>query len=289
MLISFSERLAKVKYGIMGWGRPRGEASAIYAIPVSAKQDDYLIIYPKSMAKKLKNLVAMGGVSVRRFESCASRSLTDVKQKLKEMLAKKLQEYAGTTTQILIAGAAIAVLGIISWVLPDPLFLVDEILFTLGGATMVGSAIYSRRKSLPVYRDRARLSVARIDDLQAENDPLLTSIFRAIQAKEKLSGASETQIGLVELEAEWLYRYVNVGEMIESGKLKKENVRAVLGAIEDILPLRRLLRQESKAGRPGAKSRFKLLTTGICERCGITESALTVYCDFYRTALPYLA
>ena len=100
---------------------PSREPATVYIIPASSDSDDYRVIYPVSLKKNAVPLLYYGDVQIRAYEGCPQEAVAAVRQKLKEILDRRLEELTARGTYLFAGGIAVAVLGIISWTLPDPL------------------------------------------------------------------------------------------------------------------------------------------------------------------------
>ncbi len=276
-------------YDIMRLGRSGGAARTVYIIPTSADPDDFLVIYPRSLAKTRGDTLALARTRIRYYAGCPPGALAAVRRRLRELLDKKMDDFASAAGLLMAIGAGLAALGIASWVIPDPLPLVDEILFTVGGAAIFGLGLRSRLKSLPVLRDRARLVAAEVADLEGDEEPLLSHIARSLAVRAELSAKPAPAEERAELEAEWLVRSVRIDEMIASGKLTAESVKRVLGAIADILPIRALSKRSFRSAGPRGQKRRRRIVANSVENSGLSEEALDVYCEFFKSAEAYLA
>ncbi|MBA7689656.1 hypothetical protein ES703_98164 [subsurface metagenome] len=117
--------------GLLG---PNSEA-VIYIIPVSSDPGAYRVIYPHNLGKKLFQLVIKNNLSIKMFEGCSEGALPAVKKKLVEMLNQWLERYSVQMNSLFLVGVALTILGLIDWTFPDPLPLVDELVFTVLGVT----------------------------------------------------------------------------------------------------------------------------------------------------------
>ena len=130
---------------------------------------------------------------------------------------------------------------------------------------------------------------AEVADLEGDEEPLLSHIARSLAVRAELSAKPAPAEERAELEAEWLVRSVRIDEMIASGKLTAESVKRVLGAIADILPIRALSKRSFRSAGPRGQKRRRRIVANSVENSGLSEEALDVYCEFFKSAEAYLA
>ena len=119
---------------------------------------------------------------------------------------------------------------------------------------------------------------------------MLTRLFQSIRAKEK----PDTDVGdglpfpdRIDLESQWLVNYIDVQEMIETGAATEAEVKEIMAALSDIIPIRALVKMERHIDRDAVRRRMNRLKDRITERIGFSSSVLTVYCEFYKSAQKY--
>ena len=274
-------------YDIMIPGRADNAARTIYIIPASADPADFLVIYPRGLGRSKGHSLGLGRTRIRYYAGCPTRALEAVRRRLRELLDKKLEDYASAQSLLMAIGAGLAALGVASWIVPDPLPLVDEILFTVAGAGMFGIGLRSRLRNLPILRDRARLAAAEVADLEGEEEPFLSHIARSLAAKRDLTTKAISTEERAELEADWLLSYARIDEMMRAGKQSAESVQRVLKAVADVLPVKALSNLSTRSNGLKRKKRRRIVS-GSIEESGLSEEALGVYCEFFKSAEAYL-
>ena len=258
---------------------PSRQPAVIYIIPVSADSEEYRVIYPSTFSRNAVRLLYYGDVSIRAYKGCPPEALESVRQKLTEMLIQRTEGVVSRATHMFLGGIGLAVLGVISWTLPDPLPLVDEIGFLLGGVVLALQGARHRQKKVPAYREMARVAETQIDGLEPDDDPFLSAVVHSIQAKARPDG-DHGEEDRIEAEGKWLVEYVNVREMIENETVKPQEVRRIVSGLLDVIPMRAM-----QVGRSSKRKRRRL--ERILARTGLSDDALTVYCEFYRAAREY--
>jgi hypothetical protein len=275
-----------MKYKVL---RTRDEPVAIYILPVSSDSDEYRIIYPDRLEKNPLKILERGGIRIYEFEGCSKLAVSEVREYLVKKLDQSAIDYSRTTNTLIGSGIAVGLFGIVDWLLPDPLPVVDETFFIVTGTIMVFLGFRQRRQT-DQYRDRVAWAKMNLQGLKASDQSVLTRLFKSIRTKEKPETEDDSQPPFpdrIDLESQWLVRYIDVHEMIESGKATDVQVKEVIASLCDIIPLRALVKMEKRSDRVAVRRRLKTLKEKIAEELGITDSALSVYCEFFKSAQNY--
>ena len=210
-------------------------------------------------------------------------SVSDVEEKIKSLLIRRLERYTSKITALIFSGIAMALLGIANFAFPDPIILADEILLLVGGTIISALAFWARRDALPAYKDRVDAQLRVINRVKPEPDPFLTRIYRTLC--EKAEPSEEEAEDRIDAESRWLYRYVDIGEIIDKGECTLKDIAAFLNNLQDVLPLKRMAKMESGGSSPMKNRRFR---ERISLRTGFSDDALIVYGEFYKSLETYL-
>ena len=186
----------------------------IYILPSSFEGSSYSIAYPDY---KTEDILA-GKISIRIFDGCSLDALKEIEDKLKERLQKKHVKYAERLNTLFTAGIGVLILGIINWIVPDPLPLVDELLFTIGGGLTAWKAWNDRKTKLPALAEQTWRYAYEGVRPEVETDSILTAIFKSIRCRIDPSAAGEVVNGLdaIEIESLWMTRYLNIQDLAAS-------------------------------------------------------------------------
>ena len=266
---------------------PKEGQAVIYIIPVSSECDEYRVIYPDTLEKKILQLLYHDDLIIKQFSRCTPEAAYAVKQKLKDLVRRRLEEYKARGLYMFFGGIGLAVLGILSWTFPDPLLLVDEIAFTVGGGILTFFGAKFRKQKLPLFREVAQVVEARVESFEEKDDPLLSRIFESIRAKEDpkgITGSDSAQIDQIDAESLWLVDYLNVREMVESQKVSTDDVANLLVSLQDVIPLRQIATLEKSGPYAKSKQRAKRKREHVADRYGLSDDAITVYCELYKSA-----
>lgn len=246
----------------------------VYLVPVSAQPEDCRLLVPRLTEQTMREIAGRGGLRVRHFP-VTDETREAAGREIGRLWAQSVAGYRSRRTTLFAAGLGLAALGLLSWFVPDPLLLVDEIAFVVAGALMAvtgGRALFG-----PDFRALRSAS----SRLTWSADALLSRVHRALQAREKAAGD-------VEAESAWLVEYADLGRPLASGEVAPATVRRTLAALSQFIPFERLLALESRSGSR-ARAGLRKLRHRLEERHGLGEPALTVLCAFYRSAREHLA
>jgi len=183
------------------------------------------------------------------------------------------------------------VLGIINWVIPDPLPFVDELLFTVGGGLAAWKAWKDRKVKLPELIDKTFRYGYEGGRPEVETDSLLTLIFKSIRCRHDPLAAGESIDGMdsIEIESLWMTRYLNFDDISLSVKISRSDSNELVQVLERVFPIRKLAKLEGKKQTLKRRSRLESLKKETLSTTGFTDNALTVYTEFYRVHLNYTA
>jgi hypothetical protein len=275
-----------VKYKVL---RSRNKPVVVYAIPISADPNTYKILYPDCLEKDVLGVLETCGIKIQGFEGCSELAVSEIREHLRQTLDESALTYRRNANTAIVGGVAVALLGILNWMLPDPLPLADEVLLIITGTVLALFGL-RRRRHLARYKDRLAQARGQIRELGAKSQSVLTRLFRSIRAREKpeieddnLAASSDR----IDLESRWLVRYIDVQEMIESGDANELQIREIAASLCDVVPLKALIKLEKHRDRSSARRRMKRLRERITDRTGIPDGVLSVYCEFYKSARNY--
>jgi len=272
-----------MKYSLLSIsGIQRRRSEIIYIIPASADAAESCALVPRRLRKRALTGLLDTVIYIRRFEGCPDSAVEAVRDKVGSLVDGRLQSHAARVTAMILGGVVVAVLGILDFTLPDPLPLADELLMIIGGMACSAVGYWLRRETLPALREKARAALRRIDETEAEEDPLLSRLYRGI--REKRAPQAEDAADLIEAESRWFVRHVDIREEVERGELDPRRVRALLDGIEGITHLKRLVRAEIR-GAP--RTRLKRLRRKAREKTDFSDDALTVYSEFVKSVRAY--
>ncbi|MBA7705156.1 hypothetical protein ES703_113980 [subsurface metagenome] len=119
----------------------------------------------------------------------------------------------------------------------------------------------------------------------------MSRIYKSIRAKEepeleKLNGL--TELDRLDLESEWLVKYINIGEMIRAQAITADEAKEIMSVLQSIiLPMKKMVKLEEKGLKFGGRGKLKRIRKRTAEKGGISEGVLTVYCEFYKSAREY--
>jgi len=259
----------------------------IYVLPSSFEGSAYSIAYPDCRAEDILS----GGITIRIFDSCSSDALVEIEAEFKERLRKKHVKYAERLNTFLTAGIGVLIIGIINWVVPDPLPLVDELLFTIGGGLTAWKAWNDRKLKLPALVEHTWRYSYEGGKPEVETDNLLTAIFKSIRCRIDPSAAGEVIDGLdaIEIESLWMTRYLNIQDLLASGESNTSGFEDLMDVIERLLTVRKIVKLEERTQSRRVRARLHRLKQETIRKTGIIHDALDVYCEFYRAFGKYSA
>lgn len=252
----------------------------IYVLPSSFEGSSYSIAYPDCQAKD----ILAGKITVRIFEECSSDAIGEIEDKLKETLRKKQKKYTERLNTIFSVGIGVLILGIINWIVPDPLPLVDELLFTIGGGLTAWKAWNDRKIKLPVLVEQTWRYAYEGERPKVETDNILTSIFKSIKCRIDPSAAGESidTMDKIEIESLWITRYLNIQDLLESDVDDIPGHGNLVKVIAKVFPVRKLIQLEKKRQSEKIRDRLQNLKQETIRKTGVSKDALTVYCEVYR-------
>ncbi len=252
----------------------------IYILPSSFEGSEYSIAYPDC---KAEDILAQK-ISIRIFDGCSPKAITDIESTLKEVLKKKQLKYIERLNTLFTAGVGVFILGIINWVIPDPLPLVDELLFTVGGGIAAWKAWKDRKVKLPALVEQTfRYGY---DGIRPEDktDSFLTLIFKSIRCKIDPLSAGEKIDGMdsIEIESLWMTKYLNIQDLPALVKSGNYDLKDLIQVVERIFPVKKLIKLEAKKQRGDIRERLKNLKQETIRKTGVSNDALVVFVEFYR-------
>ena len=288
-----------MKYEIIGpRGKSRGRYTrkTIYILPVSPDSGEYLMLYPKIPDKEIREALKGNALQVDGFAGMEAGVVDSLKDKLKQSIWKYFEKSIRKATNLFVGGVAVLVLGIVNWVLPDPLPLVDELAFSLTGIILLTLGQKRRSKAVSENEDVSIIFDKRIMDIPIIENPLLSNLYESIRIKDRpLGPAHHLGTDLIEKEAEWLLKYLDVEQMVKNGEATLSQVREIKGVIDSALPMRDLAALDRKRGRSTSfkqtgriAGRKRQLSEEIFKSHGITGNVLEIYRELYKSIQDFL-
>jgi len=254
----------------------------IYIFPTSFDGSEYFIAYPDF---KVEDILA-GKIKIRIFEGCSSTAVEEIETKLKERLQQKQKKYSDRLNTFFTIGIGVFILGIINWVIPDPLPFVDELFFTLGGGILVWKTLSARRSKLPVLIDQIYRYAYDGGRPEVEKNSILTTLFKSIRCKTDPLAAGEVIDGMdpIEIESLWITKYLSIQDIVLADQASGTQIKTLMGVLEKVCPLKEIKKLEKKRQRPKVVARQKTIRQTVSLTSGISSDALDVYIEFYRAA-----
>ena len=274
-----------MRYKIQKPVDPEEEKSRIFIIPLSTDPDHFIIIYPVISISKADKILAKG-ININRFEERSEEAVIKIKEELLGKLQMKMKKSKIKADNIFISGVTIAVLGVINWVIPDPMPLVDEIILTFGGAGIALLGVQRKRKKVPTLQQKVDDIITRINNAETEINPLLAQIYKSICVKADPSidtKNSSDSIDPIDVESRWLVEFINIENLITSDRISTAEVHDTFKVLSKLIPFKRLIKLEKQIGTANGKKNFKLLQLKTCDKTGMTHDALTVYYEFFKS------
>lgn len=280
-ILSNVGNIITMKYNLIpSVNREKSDRIYIYILPSSFEGSSYSIAYPDCRAE----YILEQKIGIRIFDGCSTEALTDIKNSLKEVLKKNQLKYIERLNTFFTAGIGVFILGIINWVIPDPLPLVDELLFTLGGGVTAWKAWKDRKIKLPDLVDQTFRYGYEGSSPEVETDSLLTLIFKSIRCKiDPLSAGEKIEsMDSIEIESLWMTKYLNIQDLPGLVKSSNYDLADLIQVVERIFPVKKLVKLEAKKQTPKIRNRLKICKQETIKKTGVTDSALTVYIEFYK-------
>ena len=261
---------------------PRG----IYIIPLAGEASRHQVLIPGRLTKHLLDLLIQDKLVIHRFGGCPPEAIAGVKAQIARSCSQEPSRYSIRMNQILVAGTALAVLGIINFAFPDPLPLADELLMLGGGAGLGFIGLRNRRKVLPLLRSKTEKALEGLDKLESAEDILLTRIHEAIRARGADGGepAAEEPVDPFESESRWLVEILDLQKLLDTGSVTIEHLESLLGVMTNAFPLGRFQSLERKLRTNPKDRRARRAREELAARCGLSADAFTVYAEFHRLA-----
>jgi len=252
----------------------------IYILPASFESSSYSIAYPDCQAED----ILAQKICIRIFDGCSPGAIDDIESKLKDVLKEKHQKYIGRLNTLFTAGIGVFILGIINWVIPDPLPLVDELLFTVGGGIIAWKAWNDRKIKLPALTEQTYRYGYDNFKPEVEKDTILTTIYKSIRCKIDPQKAGDVTKGMdtIEIETLWMIKYLNIQDLVLSGNLDLGDLIRVL---ESVLFVKKIIRLEKRYQSKRLRRRLLNLKQEVISKTGINQDVLAVYTEFYKLYL----
>ena len=252
----------------------------IYIFPTSFEGSEYSVAYPNCKAED----ILTQKIGIRTFNGCSSDAITDIENRLKEVLKKKQLKYIEQLNTLFTAGVGVFVLGIINWAVPDPLPFIDELVFTLGGGLVAWKAWSNRKRKLPKLVEQIFRYGYEGRGPEVEADSFITLIYKSIRCKIDPLAAGEHIEGMdsIEIETLWLTGYLNNQDNFDSEKYSISNLKDLILVIERVFPVEKLAKLAVKKQTKKIRKRLETCKQDTIKKTGITNSALTVYIEFYK-------
>jgi hypothetical protein len=266
--------------------RPFVAPRRIYLIPLAGDPSRYQVLIPNRLTKNLLDLLIQDKLVIHQFEGCPPEAIAGIKAQIARSCSREPTRYSVRMNQILVAGTAIAVLGIINFSFPDPLPLADEILMLGGGAGIGFIGLRNRRKVLPLLREKTEMALEALDKLECSEDVLLTRIYEAIRARGGggADAAAKAPADPFELESRWLVEVLDLQQLVDSDSVTIEQLEYLYGVLTNALPLGRFQSLERKLRTDPKDRRTRRAREELAGRYGLSSDAFTVYAEFHRLA-----
>ncbi len=274
-----------MKYNLIPSGEIKNSDNLfIYVLPTSIEDSSYSIAYPEC---KVEDILA-GRLTIRKFDGCSSKAILEITTELKERLKKKQLKYSERLNTFFTAGIGILILGIVNWAIPDPLPLVDELIFTVVGGITAWKAWKDRKVKLPVLAEQTYRYGYDNFKPDVETDIILTTIFKSIRCKIDPQEAVDVTKGMdsIEIESLWMTKYLNIQDLVLSGN---SDFGDIVRVFESVLFVKKIIRLEKRKQNKRLRRRLINLKQEITNKTGINEDILAVYIEFYRSYLNYNA
>jgi hypothetical protein len=264
--------------------RPFVAPESIYVMPLSADPEQFRVLCPSNLRKKLLDLAVQDRLSLRVYAGCPVEAAVLVREQLSRQCNRDADRYGSRLNRLAATGAALAVLGLVNWVLPDPIPFADELLLTAGGAGLAYYGLATRRRNLPQLRRKVEVAERQLGALTPVEDVLLGRIYKSIRAKTSpdLRSGIEGTVDLVEAESAWLVEDLDLRSLVESGAAAPSDLRHLMEVLGDAVPLGRIAALDRRLRRRPADRRARGALERLAGRLGMSRDALTVYGEFYR-------
>ena len=257
-----------------------------YAIPLSDDPEEYSLIYPELSAEGLVSLLLSGRLEIKTFAGCTADVLGDVKQTIEEKLKLFRERLKSKSTGFFTGGVILAVLGLLSFFVPDPIPLLDESFFVLLGGGFAFYGYQLRRKQLADFEESIQGALAANEELEEEEDPLLSNIFQALRYSSEIdsnAGSSDKELEKIGEEAERLRALVDVENLARDRYVDKDELRLTLSVLQKVFPAKKMIKYQSKA-ETGDKKRKRLLGK-LNEQFGLSSNAFDIYTELFSSAI----
>jgi hypothetical protein len=278
-----------------------GEKKIIYIIPLSSSQKEYAVIYPTFPPGTIIKTLEEKHLELRKFLGCPEDTVNKVKKAIQDMIHSDLKETSTKQSTLFFSGILLILFGIVNFILPDPLVILDEILILLGGIWMLGGGI-KLRKTYKALKITQKNMESKIKSIPVTEDPITSGIFASIQAKDerilkeiKEDFSIDNMKDRIEVETRWYVDYINIEDLIQKKQVKKEEVKNFMKGINCIIPLKKIACLEQKIHKKMVKGEkilsltraLKKLQRKITKKTGFSMDAITVYSEFYKSALSW--
>jgi len=267
--------------------RPFVAPRCIYILPLAADPYRYRVLIPDKLSRRLLDLLIQDRLRIGTFRACPPEAAAGVLAQLDRMCDRCPSRLAERSNQLVTAGTALLLLGIINAAIPDPLPLADELLMIAGGAGIGAAGLLARRRNLPLLRAKTLQAQEGLERLAPVEQLLLTRIHEAIEARSASGNQDANNAGLDSFEAEsrWLVECLDLHQLLESERITVELLTNLIEALSGAFPLSRFLALELKARRDPTNVKARRRRERAAERFELSADALTVYAEFYRLAL----
>jgi hypothetical protein len=266
--------------------RPFVAPRRIYVIPLAEEASRHQVLTPNRLNKSLLDLLIQDKLVIHHFGGCPPGAIDGIKAQVARSCSQVPSRYSIRMNQMVVAGTALAVLGIINIAFPDPLPLADEFLMLCGGLGIGFVGLRNRRKVLPLLRSKSERALAGLDKLECTEDILLTRIHEAIRARGAAGGESAAgeSADPFELESRWLVEILDLQQLLDTDAVTIEHLESLLGVLSSAFPLGRFQTLERKLRSQPKDRRTRHAREELAARYGLSADAFTVYAEFYRLA-----
>ena len=182
-------------------------------------------------------------------------------------------------------------MGLLSWIIPDPIPLVDELGLTLMGAALALYGANLRRKGYEETGRRAGIVKRDISGMEYEDDPLLSRIFKSIQAQHGPFPRSTLQeeggVDPIEAESLWLAQYGDMEILVSKEGYSRKELETFRCMLGELLPIDTLAVLDRDNTRFNLHRKIRIKKK-LQQTIGLSRESIEVYLAFYRSIEDYL-
>ena len=248
----------------------------VFVIPISADSSKYRIISPRIRMGRILGRVLSNGILIESFGSPFPGAAAAVREGYSSLLSRIERRTEGRSGTVFILGILFAILGVVSWTIPDPLPLVDEVALTVGGFLMAFSGYRSIRRDLPIIADRCEKGRVEAETAEEIVNPVLRRLYTAMRQKSIPETSVDEAADSIEIEARWLITAADAGREAAEDCPGAVSADELAGVFSGAFGFRRLL------GRERRNRRTSVLLRRAAVRTGLSEDGLAVLYEFWK-------